>query len=76
MASESLLSKKIRARFRGRKRPRGRPSRLRGLLVKSPVELGDLVHPALSLAVFEREYLVARPVEVKGYVRYLLIEPL
>jgi hypothetical protein len=46
------------------------------LFVESPVDLGDLCDPALTLAVFERENLVVRPVKVIGNVRYLLIEPL
>jgi len=53
-----------------------RSSALRALLVEPPVYLGDLVDPPLPLAVFEREDLVVRPVEMKSYVRYLLLEPL
>jgi len=30
----------------------------------------------LALAVFEREYLLMRPVKVISNVRYLLVEPL
>jgi len=46
------------------------------LLVEALVDLRDFAHPALSLAVLQREDLFVRPVKVKGYVRYLLIEPL
>jgi hypothetical protein len=45
------------------------------LLVESLIDLRYLGHPALSLTVFETEYLIARPVKVKGDIGYLLIEP-
>jgi hypothetical protein len=51
-------------------------SRLRGLLVESPVDFGYLVNPALPFAVLQRKDLFVRPVKVKGDVRYLLVEPL
>jgi hypothetical protein len=51
-------------------------SRLFGLLVEALVYLGDLLDPALSLAVLQREDFFVRPVKVKRDVRYLLIEPL
>jgi hypothetical protein len=43
--------------------------------VESPVDAGDLFDPASARVVFERKDVVVRPVEMKGYVRYLLIEP-
>jgi hypothetical protein len=49
--------------------------RLARALVQPPVDARDLFHPAAARAVFEREQLVVRPVEVKGDVRYLLVEP-
>jgi len=53
-----------------------RASGLRALLVEALVDLGDFAHPAPPLAVLQREDLVVRPVEMKSYVRYLLMEPL
>jgi len=49
--------------------------RLSRPFVESPVDSRDLFDPASARVVFEREYVVVRPVEMKGYVRYLLIEP-
>jgi hypothetical protein len=46
------------------------------LFVESLIDLGDLCDPAPALAVFHRQYLIARPVKVKGDIRYLLIEPI
>jgi len=43
--------------------------------VESPVDSRDLFDPAPTRLVFERKDVVVRPVEMKGYVRYLLIEP-
>jgi hypothetical protein len=54
---------------------RGRLSILR-IRAQSLVDLGDFSHPALTLPMFESEDLIARPMEVKGYIRYLLIKPL
>jgi hypothetical protein len=51
------------------------PARLIGAFVQPPVDARDLFHPATARAVFEREQVVVRPVEVEGYVRYLLVEP-
>jgi hypothetical protein len=49
--------------------------RLRRRFVESPVDTRDLFDPAAARVMFEREYVVVRPVEMKSYVRYLLIEP-
>jgi len=46
------------------------------LLIESPVDLGDLCDPALTLPMFQRQDLLVRPVEVKCDISYLLIEPL
>jgi len=51
------------------------PVRLSRPFVQSPVDSGDLFDPASARLVFERKDVVVRPVEMKGYVRYLLIEP-
>jgi hypothetical protein len=52
-----------------------KPVRLSRPFVQSPVDPGDLFDPAPARVVFERQDVVVRPVEMKGYVRYLLIEP-
>jgi len=44
-------------------------------IVESPIDLCDLVDPALSLGVLEPENLLVRPVKVIRDVRYLLVEP-
>jgi len=48
----------------------------RALVIKAPVDLGDLGDPALALRVRQRQDFFVRPVKVIGNVRYLLIEPL
>jgi len=40
-----------------------------------PVDLGDLLHPAPAIGVFELQDDFQRPVEVIGDVGYLLVEP-
>jgi hypothetical protein len=44
--------------------------------IQSPVDLGNFVHPALALTVFQRQHLFVRPVKMKRDIRYLLVEPL
>jgi len=46
------------------------------LFVEALVDFGNLCNPTLTLAVFERQDLLVRPVKVIGDIRYLLIEPL
>jgi hypothetical protein len=46
------------------------------LVIEASIDLGDLRDPALALAMLEPQDLCVRPVEMKGNVRYLLIEPL
>jgi hypothetical protein len=41
-----------------------------------PVDARDLFDPPPARRVFERQDVVVRPVEMKSYIRYLLIEPL
>jgi hypothetical protein len=44
--------------------------------VQAAVDARDLFDPPPARRVFERQDVVVRPVEVKSYIRYLLIEPL
>ena len=46
------------------------------LFIESFVEPGDLAHPALPFPVLHPHDLIVGPVEVVGYVGYLLGEPL
>jgi len=46
------------------------------LVIESLIDFRDLCYPALAFRVFHSEYLIARPVKVKGDIRYLLIEPI
>jgi hypothetical protein len=46
------------------------------LFVQTPVNLGDFLHPLLTLRMLKFEYLRVRPVKVVCNVRYLFIEPL
>jgi hypothetical protein len=41
----------------------------------SGIDPGNLGHPASSLRVLQSEDVGAGPVEVKGQVRYLLVQP-
>jgi hypothetical protein len=45
-----------------------------GGLAKPPVDPGDLIHPLLTVAVFQIEDVLQRPVEVIGQVGYLLVQ--
>jgi len=46
------------------------------LIVQSLIDLGDFIHPLLTLLMLQFENLRVRPVKVVCNVRYLLIEPL
>lgn len=43
-------------------------------LIKPAIDPGNLLHPALSLGVFERQDFLKWPMEVIGDVGYLLVQ--
>lgn len=47
---------------------------LLGHLIEPTIDLGDLLHPLLSLGMFESQDPIEWPVEMIGNIRYLLVE--